>query len=127
MTRGKGKRVTARALLTHDALAHYLHVTAEQLFRVWQSTVMGHLQAGAIGRNAHVANGPATIFIATGQDVANVLNCACALTWFEAHSERLYVSTTLPALTIATVGGGTGLPSQREALQILGCWEAAKL
>jgi hydroxymethylglutaryl-CoA reductase (NADPH) len=121
LTRGKGKRVTAGCLLTPDILRLYLHVTADQLFRVWQSTVLGHLQAGAIGYSAHAANGLAAIFIATGQDVANVVNSACALTCFEMHADGLYVSTTLPALSIATVGGGTGLPSQREALSMLGC------
>jgi hydroxymethylglutaryl-CoA reductase (NADPH) len=122
LTRGKGKRVTAGCLLPHQVLRMYLHVTADQLFRVWQSTVMGHLQAGAIGYSAHAANGLAAIFIATGQDVANVVNSACALTCFEPHPDGLYVSTTLPALTVATVGGGTSLPTQREALEVLGCY-----
>jgi hydroxymethylglutaryl-CoA reductase (NADPH) len=120
-TRGKGKRVTAGCLLTPEVLRLYLHVSADQLFRVWQSTVLGHLQAGALGYNAHAANGLTAIFIATGQDVANVVNSACALTCFEPHADGLYVSTTLPALSVATVGGGTGLPSQREALAIMGC------
>jgi hydroxymethylglutaryl-CoA reductase (NADPH) len=121
MSRGKGKRAVAGCLLTHAVLRLYLHVSADQLFRVWQSTVMGHLQAGALGYNAHAANGLAAIFIATGQDVANIVHAACALTCFEPHPDGIYVSTTLPALSIATVGGGTGLPSQREALKILGC------
>lgn len=126
MTRGKGKRVTAGALLPHSVLKMYLHVTAAELFRVWQSTVMGHLQAGAIGYNAHAANGLTAIFIATGQDVANVVNAACAVTCFEPVEEGLYVSITLPALTVATVGGGTSLPTPHEALGILGCQGAGK-
>jgi hydroxymethylglutaryl-CoA reductase (NADPH) len=121
MTRGKGKRVTAGCLLPHKVLKLYLHVTADDLFRVWQSTVMGHLEAGAIGYNAHAANGLAAIFIATGQDVASVVHAACTLTCFEPHPEGLYVSATLPALSVATVGGGTALPSQSEALGIMGC------
>ena len=121
LTHGKGKRVTAGCLLTHDVLRIYLHVTADQLFRIWQTTVMGHLQAGVIGYNAHAANGLTAIFIATGQDVANVVNSACAMTCFEPHPEGLYVSTTLPSLSVATVGGGTALPTPREALEILGC------
>jgi hydroxymethylglutaryl-CoA reductase (NADPH) len=122
LTRGKGKRVTAGCLLPHQVLRMYLHVTADQLFRVWQSTVIGHLQAGSLGYNAHAANGLAAIFIATGQDVANVVNASCALTCFEPAPDGLYVSTTLPALTVATVGGGTSLPTQREALEMLGCY-----
>ena len=121
MTRGKGKRVTAGALLTHDVMRLYLHVTADQMFRMWQSTVVGHIQAGAIGYNGHAANGLTAIFIATGQDVANIVNSALAMTIFEPHPEGLYVSTTLSALSVATVGGGTGLPTQRECLSVMGC------
>jgi hydroxymethylglutaryl-CoA reductase (NADPH) len=126
LTRGKGKRVTAGSLLPHDVLKMYLHCTAEQLFRVWHSTAIGHLSANAIGYNAQYANGLTAIFIATGQDVANVVNAACGITNFELQPEGLYVSLTLPALTVATVGGGTGLPTQREALSIMGCNGASK-
>jgi len=122
MSRGKGKRVTAGALLPGDIMQMYLHATAEQLHRVWQSTVVGHLQAAAIGYNGHFANGLAAIFIATGQDVANVANAACGITTLELHPRGLYASVTLPALSVATVGGGTGLPTQREALEIMGCY-----
>jgi len=122
ITRGKGKRVTAGGLLKHDILKMYLRVTAEQMFQMWQSTVIGHLQAAAIGYNGHYANGLTAIFIATGQDVANVVNASCGITNFELHPEGLFVSVTLPALTVATVGGGTGLPTQREALEMMGCY-----
>jgi hydroxymethylglutaryl-CoA reductase (NADPH) len=126
LTRGKGKRVCAGALLPHDVLRMYLHCTAQQLFNVWHSTAIGHLSANAIGYNAQYANGLTAIFIATGQDVANVVNASCGITNFELLPEGLYVSLTLPALTVATVGGGTGLPTQREALSIMGCNGASK-
>ncbi len=123
---GKGKRITAGALVPRSILKMYLRVTPEQLFEVWQSTVVGHLHAGAVGYNAHYANGLAAIFIATGQDVANVANSACGITVFELHPEGLFVSVTLPALSVATVGGGTSLPTQREALEIMGCYGTGK-
>jgi hydroxymethylglutaryl-CoA reductase (NADPH) len=126
MTRGKGKRVTAGALLPREVLQMYLRVTPEQMHRVWQSTVVGHLQAGALGYNGHFANGLAAIFIATGQDVANVVNSACGITSFEVHPAGLYASVTLPALSVATVGGGTALPTQREALEIMDCYGAGR-
>lgn len=126
LTRGKGKRVTAGAVVTHEALRLYLHCTARQLFDVWHSTMLGHLHANAVGYNAHYANGLTAIFIATGQDVANVVNAACGITYFELHEEGLFVSLTLPALTVATVGGGTGLPTPREALGIMGCAGSGK-
>jgi hydroxymethylglutaryl-CoA reductase (NADPH) len=121
MSRGKGKRVTAGGLLTKEVLRIYLHTTADAMFRMWQATVIGNLQAGAIGYTGHAANGLTAIFIATGQDVANVVNSSCAVTVFEPHPDGLYVHVTLPALSVATVGGGTGLPTPREALKIMGC------
>ncbi len=126
MTRGKGKRVTAGALLPHDVLKMYLHTTADGIFRVWHSTVIGHLQAASIGYNAHYANGLTAIFIATGQDVANVVNSSCGLTVMEVVPEGLYISATLMALSVATVGGGTGLPTQRESLELMGCYGTGK-
>jgi hydroxymethylglutaryl-CoA reductase (NADPH) len=34
----------------------------------------------------------------------------------------LYVSVKLPNLIVGTVGGGTGLPTARECLEMLGCY-----
>jgi hydroxymethylglutaryl-CoA reductase (NADPH) len=38
-----------------------------------------------------------------------------------------YMSITLPALIVATYGGGTGLPTQRECLELLGCYGRGKV
>jgi hydroxymethylglutaryl-CoA reductase (NADPH) len=126
LSRGKGKRVTAGALLPRELLQLYLRVTPEQLQRLWHSTVVGHLQAGSVGYNGHAVNGLTAIFIATGQDVANVANSACCITSFELHGDDLFASVTLPALSVATVGGGTALPTQREALEMMDCYGAGK-
>src|SRR5262249_35008980 len=62
------------------------------------------------------------LFIACGQDVANVVNAAVGITDYELTPEGdLYASVTLPSITVATVGGGTGLGTSRECLTILGC------
>ena len=39
-----------------------------------------------------------------------------------ARERRLYYSITIPSLIVATHGGGTGLATQHECLQVLGCW-----
>ncbi len=122
LTRGKGKYVTAGALLPPPILKAYLHCTARQLYDVWHSTLVGHLAANAVGYNAQFANGLTAMFIALGQDVANVVNSACGITNFELTDGGLYVSLTLPALSVATVGGGTALGTQRECLEMLGCY-----
>jgi hydroxymethylglutaryl-CoA reductase (NADPH) len=119
---GKGKKVTAGALLPKHIVKSYLHVTPEELLDMRQHTMLGHLQANAIGYNGQFANGLAAIFIACGQDVANIVNSAVGVTNFEVDQNGdLYASVTLPSLSVATVGGGTALGTSRECLEILGC------
>src|SRR5579872_7340515 len=118
---GKGKKVVAGATLSASVLRNYFHITPAQLIHLWQHTMLGHMQAHAVGYNAHYANGLAALFIACGQDVANVVNASVGITNFELVSEsEVYVSVTLPPLTVATVGGGTALGTSHECLQMLG-------
>ena len=106
---GKGKRVVAGARLPAAVVRGYLHTSPEELRELWQQTVLGHLQAGALGYNGQLANGLTALFIACGQDVANVANAAVGITAFEVTRDGdLYAAVTLPSLTVATVGGGTG-------------------
>jgi hydroxymethylglutaryl-CoA reductase (NADPH) len=118
---GKGKKVTAGATLSADLIKSYLHITPAQLVDLWHHTVLGHMQGNTIGYNAHYANGLAALFIACGQDVANIVNSAVGITNFELQDDgQAYVSVTLPSLTVGTVGGGTGLGTGHECLQMLG-------
>lgn len=119
---GKGKKVTAGARLSRRIVKSYLHTTPEELATMRRHTMLGHLQANAIGHNGQLANGLAAIFIACGQDVANIVNSAVGITNFEVDQNGdLYASVTLPSLTVATVGGGTALGTSRECLEVLGC------
>lgn len=122
MLGGKGKKVIAGALMPASLVKLYLHVTPQEIFDVWQHTLLGHLQANALGYNGHFANGLTAIFIACGQDVANIANASVGITNFEVTGDGdLYASVTLPSLTVATVGGGTGLGTSQECLAMLGC------
>ena len=119
---GKGKKVIAGAQLPARVVRAYLHTTPQEMADLWRHTVLGHLQGGTLGYNGHFANGLTALFISCGQDVANVANSAVGITCFEVTGEGdLYASVTLPALTVATVGGGTGLGTARECLELLGC------
>ena len=119
---GKGKRVVAGAKIPRRTVRAVLQTTPERLADLWRHTVLGHLQAGTLGYNGHVANGLTALFIATGQDVANVANSAVGITCFEVTDDGdLYASVTLPSLTVATVGGGTGQGTARECLEMLRC------
>lgn len=119
---GKGKTVSAEVVLSRTVLRAVLGVRAEQMLSLWHRTTVGQISSGTLGVNGHVANGLAAIFIACGQDVANVANAAVAVTVFEpAPADGLRASVYLPSLTVGTVGGGTGLGTAKECLALLGC------
>jgi hydroxymethylglutaryl-CoA reductase (NADPH) len=74
-----------------------------------------------MGVQGHYANGLAALYLATGQDAACVAESAVGVTRFEQRADgALYASVTLPNLMVATIGGGTGLPSQQACLRLLG-------
>ena len=119
---GKGKRVHAHAILPARTLRAVLRVQAVDLARLWRRTVVGHLEAGALGYNGQLANGLAALFIACGQDVANLANSAIGISQLEEVEDgALSASLTLPSLTVGTVGGGTQLGTAAECLAMLGC------
>lgn len=119
----RGKRVVAEITLPARLIAEVMHTTGEALFRQRQLSNMGALLAGAVNNGAHFANGITALFIACGQDVANVAESSAGFVHGELRPNGdYYFSATIPALVVATYGGGTGLPTQRECLNVLGCY-----
>ena len=120
--RTRGKRVVAEAVIKRDILIERMRVEPEMLQYHSQIANVGAIISGANNNGAHSANGITAIFIATGQDVANVSESSAAIFYTELTPEGdLYVSITLPSLIIATYGGGTGLATQRESLEVMDC------
>jgi len=121
--RTRGKRVTAEVTIPREVLLERLHVTPEEV-GYWANigSVGSHI-AGAMNNGLHAANAIAAIFIATGQDVANVVEASAATTYVEVTPSRdLYAAITIPSLIVATHGGGTHLATQRECLEIMSCY-----
>ncbi len=124
----RGKRVTAEATIPAELIRDVMHTSPDEMFRARQLSNLGGQLAGVNNNRNHSANGITAIFVATGQDIANVAESSAAL----AYSEPLpggdfYYSITIPALIVATYGGGTGLPTQRECLELLGCYGTGKV
>jgi hydroxymethylglutaryl-CoA reductase (NADPH) len=118
----KGKHLVAGIEVPERLCRLYLHASPGEIRDLWQRTVIGNILANAIGYCGHYANGLTALFIACGQDVANIANSAIGLTTFEVTPEgHLYASVTLPSVTVATVGGGVDLGTSRECLEMLGC------
>jgi len=122
LIRSRGKRVIAEVTLKREVARDLLRVDTQMLYRYRQIAAVGALQAGSAYSGAHSANGIAALFIATGQDEANVAESHAGLTYAQLTEEGdYYWSVTLPAVICATHGGGTALPTQRECLELLGC------
>ena len=118
----RGKRVVAEVTLKKDVLEKLMRTTAESVQNMRDISSQGSLLAGASYTGGHSANGIAAFFIATGQDEANVVESHAGQTFTKAlPNGDLYWSWTLPSVIVATFGGGTGLATQNECLQMLDC------
>lgn len=127
MIQSRGKRVIAEFTLKKEVARDLLRVETAELYRYRQIAAVGALQAGCAYSGAHSANGIAALFIATGQDEANVAESHAGITYGQLlENGDYYWSVTLPAVICATHGGGTGLPSQRECLEMLDCLGTGK-
>jgi len=120
--RTRGRRVVAEAVIRNEVLERIMRVDTKTLFRARQVSNAGALLAGAAYNGPHAANGIAAMFIATGQDVANVSESHAGITYAQLlDNGDYYWSVTLTSLIVASYGGGTGLPTQRECLELMGC------
>ncbi len=118
---GRGRTVTADVFLSADLVAERLNTTPDAIAEAnVRKNLVGSAKAGSLGFNAHAANVVAAAFLATGQDEAQVVEGANAITTMDAREEGLYASVSLASLEVGTVGGGTRLPTQSAALDVLG-------
>ncbi len=123
----RGKKVTAEIVLPEKIINDVLKTTPEAMAEYWRSSTIGIIQSGAIGVQGHYANGLTALFVATGQDIACVAEAATGITRMEHNKDgSLYACVTLPNLIVGTIGGGTGLPSQKECLQMMDCYGEGK-
>ncbi|GAB7091486.1 hydroxymethylglutaryl-CoA reductase (NADPH) [Halorubrum luteum] len=118
---GRGRSVAADVEIPREVVTDRLHTTPEAIAEInTRKNHVGAAKAGALGFNAHVANAVAALFLATGQDEAQVVEGANAITTAETTPDGdLYVSVSLASLEVGTVGGGTKLPTQTAGLEIL--------
>ncbi|WP_323675669.1 hydroxymethylglutaryl-CoA reductase (NADPH) [Halorubellus sp. PRR65] len=118
---GRGRSVTADVLVPGDVVEERLHTTASAIAEAnMRKNLVGSAKAGSLGFNAQAANVVAAAFLATGQDEAQVVEGANAITTVEERDGDLYASVSLASLEVGTVGGGTKLSTQSEALEVLG-------
>jgi len=124
----RGKRVVAEATIPAALIEEHARTSGAELFRARQVSNLGGFMSGVNNNGLHSANAIAALFIATGQDAANVAESSAALGFSELlPNGDYYGSITIPSLIVGTYGGGTGLATQRECLELLGCYGAGKV
>jgi hydroxymethylglutaryl-CoA reductase (NADPH) len=128
MLKTRGKRVIAEATVPNELFERVMRSNSELMYRARQVSNLGGFMSGVNNNGAHSANGITAIFIATGQDVANVAESSAAFVYAELRPNGdYYYSVTIPSLIVATYGGGTGLATQRECLEVLDCYGKDKV
>jgi NADP-dependent 3-hydroxy-3-methylglutaryl-CoA reductase len=117
---GRGTRVLAEAWLPDEVLQQVLKVSADELVLGTQAFMSASVNMGMVGFNINISNAIAAIYTATGQDIACVHESSVGQLSIQRTEEGVYASMMLPSLIIGTVGGGTGLPTQQDALKLMG-------
>lgn len=121
MTHGRGMNVTATCFLPEQIITEILRTTSEKIEQCYlPSRTLAH-QDGMVGYNINVANTVAAIYAATGQDLACIHESSTGELTLRRADGGLYLTLNLPNLVIGTVGGGTHLAKQAEALRIMNC------
>lgn len=113
----------AWGVITQEACQKILGSSTWDLYQLVNNSKEAATRNGQLGYGVNQANVVAAMFIACGQDAASVAESAWShlAVEFDRETEELGVSTYFPSLPVGTVGGGTTLDTQREALELLGC------
>jgi hydroxymethylglutaryl-CoA reductase (NADPH) len=120
---GRGKSVIAEAVVKADIVRTVLKTTVDDLVQLnIAKNLVGSAMAGSVGgQNAHAANIVAAVFLAAGQDPAQVVESSTCITLMEKTEDGdLHISVSMPSIEVGTVGGGTGLPAQAASLELMG-------
>ena len=122
LLKNRGRRVTAEVTIPRQVMQEQLRVTPEAMHYGQGVTTLASFLTHSSSNAAHPANGLAALYLATGQDIANIGESNQCTTYNRVTRDGDYFfSVTLPALIVASYGGGTNLPTQRECLRIMDC------
>ena len=124
---GRGVHVVAECFLNEEIINKVLRTTSDDIFRYFGTSLSISKIDGMSGYNINVANTIAAIFVATGQDLGSIHESANGILNIEKTENGLYFSLNLPSLVIGSIGGGTHLPKQKEALDLMKCYGTGKI
>lgn len=147
---GRGYGVQAEVEINSSTLKQVLKTDPSQLVKIFHSKIgIGSNLAGSLDRNMHAANAIAALFLATGQDMAHVVEGAQVNTIIEPNfleiglegggslrkdrgpkmqeqakktscdKQGVYAAVNLHNINLGVVGGGTYLPKFKAAREII--------
>ena len=119
---GYGKEALVECRIPRKVVTRVLHTSPQDVSAFSRVCALAGMKSGIHGAHAHLANGLAALYIACGQDVAQIVNSAAGILELDVTKDGdLHATLHLPNLVLGTIGGGTGLPTQRECLGIMDC------
>ncbi|MEH6516231.1 MAG: hydroxymethylglutaryl-CoA reductase [Halioglobus sp.] len=123
MLKGRGRRVTAEITIPRSVMIENLRISPQQMHYGQGISTLSAFITSSSNNAAHPANGLAALYLATGQDIANIGESNQCSTYNKVTREGdYYFSITFPSIIVATYGGGTALATQRECLEIMDCF-----
>ncbi len=120
--KGRGIRVQAEVIISKEVMRKKLKVDPVAVYQGMVRSKSGGFATGLVGFNVNIANAIGAMFAVLGQDIASVHESSVGNLLVDLTEDQdLHLSLTLPCLVIGTVGGGTNLPQQHQALEMIGC------
>jgi hydroxymethylglutaryl-CoA reductase (NADPH) len=122
---GRGKYLIAELKVPRQVVREVLKTTPEQIVELHlKKNLLGGILAGSLRTaNAHFANMLLAMYLATGQDAANIVEGSQGIVHAEVINQDLYFSVTLPNIIVGTVGNGKNLPFVQENFKKIGFGE----
>ncbi len=126
---GRGKSVTASVTLDGDIFRQITRADFGDLLRHQQTHSNFAMWGGVQSSHNSIANTLVAMYIACGQDVAATVESRSASNTFDYDRDKntLRWDVHIPNINAGTVGGGTGLPTQKECLELIGCYGSGKV
>lgn len=120
---GRGKEVIAELLIPKTICQDMLHTTPQKIVSLHtKKNLIGSIVAGSVrSANAHFANMLLAIYLATGQDAANIVEGSQGIVHAETMNHDLYFSVTLPNLIVGTIGNGKTRQDTEHTLKTMQC------
>lgn len=121
--KGRGKHLISEITIPRAIVESDLKTTPEKIVDVnIKKNLLGSIMAGSIhSANAHYANMLLAIYLATGQDAANIVEGSQGITYAEVKEGNLYFSVTIPNVIVGIIGNGKNEPPFSERLTKMNC------